>query len=76
MILREDLGSHGENYTSPARKILPFFCKSRCHSLKLALANKTTPILHSSPTILVKSQKIYYTGRQLRDHGYEFVRMG
>ena len=58
----------------PSEKLASFL-QSRCHSLKLALTNKPTPILHSSPTILVKSQKIYYTGRQLRGHGHEFVRM-
>ena len=49
---------------------------SRCHSLKLAFTDEITPISHSSSIILINSQKIYYTGTLMRDHGHEFVHMG
>jgi hypothetical protein len=42
---------------------------------KMALVNKITPIPYTSPMILIKSQKMYNTGRLLHGHGREFVRM-
>ena len=44
-------------------------------SLKNVLINESTPILHSSLIILIKSQKMYHTGRLMRDHDHKFVRM-
>ena len=43
---------------------------------KIALINESTPILHSSPMILIKSRKIYNTGRLLHGPVREFVCMG
>jgi len=41
----------------------------------MALINEITPIPYISPMILIKSQKMYNTGRLLHGHGREFVRM-
>jgi len=38
--------------------------------------NENTPILHSSQMILIKSRKLYNTGRLLHGHGHDFVCMG
>ena len=43
---------------------------------KIALINESAPILHSSPMILIKSRKIYTTGRLVQGPVREFVRMG
>ena len=42
---------------------------------KIALVNVVTPILYSSPIILIKSQKIYRKERLLHGHDHKFVRM-
>jgi hypothetical protein len=41
----------------------------------MALINERTPIPYSSPTILIKSQKIYNKGRLLHGHDHKFVRV-
>jgi hypothetical protein len=42
---------------------------------KLALINGRTPITYSSPIILIKSSKIYNTGRLLKGRDHKFVRV-
>ena len=42
---------------------------------KMALINESMPIPYSSPMILIKSPKIYNTGRLLRGCDHKFVRM-
>jgi len=42
---------------------------------RMALINAITPIPYSSPMILIKSPKVYYTGRLLHGHDHKFVRM-
>ena len=42
---------------------------------RMALINEITPIPYSSPMILIKSPKIYNTGRLLHGHDHKFVRM-
>ena len=42
---------------------------------KIALINECTPIIYSSPIILIKSPKIYNKGRPLKGCGHKFVRM-
>ena len=42
---------------------------------RMALINAITPIPYSSPMILIKSPKIYNTGRLLHGHDHKFVRM-
>ena len=42
---------------------------------KVALINESTPIPYSSPTILIKSQKIYNKERRLYGHDHKLVRM-
>ena len=42
---------------------------------KMVLINVSTPIPYSSPTILIKSPKIYNAGRLLRGCDHKFVRM-
>ena len=43
---------------------------------KMTLINESTPILHSSPMILIKSRKIYNTGRLLHGPVHKLVCMG
>ena len=42
---------------------------------RMALINESTPIPYSSPMILIKSPKIYNTGRLMHGHDHKFVRM-
>ena len=42
---------------------------------KMALINVSTPIPYSSPTILIKTPKLYNKGRLLHGYDHKFVRM-